>query len=638
MNWIWFAALLAIICSITIIAYLKSLDGPFVLDDVPNLESLKIIADTPGPEGLINFVENHAAGPLGRPISRLTFALNAQNWPADPKPFKLTNLVIHFLVGIAFFQLFILILDALDITDGKIAIALVGTGIWMLHPLNVSTVAYIVQRMAQLSALFSILSASLYLLARKSKGNKNLPIITLYTLSAMFMLLSIFSKENGAVTPFIILTLELTILRNSPKDCLRKAGFASLSLIPIVLILLGSIIIWDGLMESYQEKPFSLEERAWTQPGVLLSYLGQIFTPDVTTMGVFHDDYPLSKPPHWPEAAYPIALLLLLLISALVARKRLPLYSLAVLFFFVGHSIESTILPLEPYFEHRNYLPMGMAMLGFAYFFHELAKKISRNNRILFFLFSTLLLTSLGTLTTRAAEPWKSQLDFIDHASRGHPDSPRSMKMVSKLLMLVGNYQAASKIYQDALKKYPESALFQLELSLTQCRQWDNYPEKFEAFLRNISKSRDKNILGPISKELNLYNEAGACPLISRQVQEIYGLMRDTENLHWRPFELRSIHAMYGAMYLRSGDSVAGIQAYEEALKHTPDDEVILFALAEVHAQLEHLDKAGKYARAAIVGHLKHGYRSRLSRTQITMLEALSKHPEGGDAYKQLGY
>jgi hypothetical protein len=46
-----------------------------------------------------------------------------------------------------------------------------------------------------------------------------------------------------------------------------------------------------------------------------------------------------------------------LIILAIYARKRLPLFSLGILWFFCGHVLESTVYPLELMFLHRNYLP-----------------------------------------------------------------------------------------------------------------------------------------------------------------------------------------------------------------------------------------------------------------------------------------
>jgi hypothetical protein len=44
--------------------------------------------------------------------------------------------------------------------------------------------------------------------------------------------------------------------------------------------------------------------------------------------------------------------------SILLARKRAPLVAFGLAWFLIGHSLESTLLPLEIAHEHRNYLPL----------------------------------------------------------------------------------------------------------------------------------------------------------------------------------------------------------------------------------------------------------------------------------------
>ncbi|TQE98130.1 MAG: hypothetical protein FKY71_15460 [Spiribacter salinus] len=63
-----------------------------------------------------------------------------------------------------------------------------------------------------------------------------------------------------------------------------------------------------------------------------------------------------------------------LAVSAIKLRRRLPLYAAGIRFFLVGHLLESTFIPLELYFEHRNYLagallwlPVGGACFALGY-------------------------------------------------------------------------------------------------------------------------------------------------------------------------------------------------------------------------------------------------------------------------------
>ena len=78
-------------------AYWPGLRGAFLFDDFINLPSL-------GSEGAIThwqifwrYITSGHADPTGRPIAMLSFLADARDWPADPLPFKLTNLTLHLL-------------------------------------------------------------------------------------------------------------------------------------------------------------------------------------------------------------------------------------------------------------------------------------------------------------------------------------------------------------------------------------------------------------------------------------------------------------------------------------------------------------------------------------------------------------
>ena len=42
---------------------------------------------------------------LGRPVSLMSFTLDGQNWPTDPYPFRITNLLLHLANGLLIFLL-----------------------------------------------------------------------------------------------------------------------------------------------------------------------------------------------------------------------------------------------------------------------------------------------------------------------------------------------------------------------------------------------------------------------------------------------------------------------------------------------------------------------------------------------------
>ncbi len=51
-----------------------------------------------------------------------------------------------------------------------------------------------------------------------------------------------------------------------------------------------------------------------------------------------------------------VVFIVTLLVTGFAVRRRAPVLSLGILWFFAGQVLESTVLPLEIAFEHRNYL------------------------------------------------------------------------------------------------------------------------------------------------------------------------------------------------------------------------------------------------------------------------------------------
>src|SRR5678815_3737500 len=76
-------------------AYWPGLAGPFLFDDYGNLDVLGAYGHIRTWPDFLYYLPSGNADPTGRPIALLSFLLDAHSWPADPWPFKRTNLVLH---------------------------------------------------------------------------------------------------------------------------------------------------------------------------------------------------------------------------------------------------------------------------------------------------------------------------------------------------------------------------------------------------------------------------------------------------------------------------------------------------------------------------------------------------------------
>ena len=125
--------------------------GMFLLDDYANLGPLAQVQNLNNVDGLLRYLFSDAGGtPADRWLSKLSFLINDATWPSHPFGFKHTNILIHIINGLLIISL---VLRLMRITghEERISqiVALFTGSLWLLHPLNVSTTLYVVQRMAE---------------------------------------------------------------------------------------------------------------------------------------------------------------------------------------------------------------------------------------------------------------------------------------------------------------------------------------------------------------------------------------------------------------------------------------------------------------------------------------------------------
>lgn len=456
----WLAA--AGLCLLGLAIYLPGLSGNFIFDDNTNIVNNDSVQMHDLSAGSIDgAMLAGISGPLKRPISMLSFGLNYYFSGFDPYYFKLTNLVIHLLNGIGLFFLTRLILQAHRrrteprLTDTRILITSVAvSAAWLVHPLNLTAVLYVVQRMTSLSALFIILGLLCYVAGRQRINDGRPGAALILTGVLAFTPLAVLSKENGALLPVFMLVIEYTLFGfQTPQPRQRHLLYALYTLsiaVPAVIIATYTVISPHWLMSGYRIRDFDLTERLLTESRVLWFYLKLILVPTASQLGLFHDDFPISHglfEPHSTLAA--VIGLVALLAMALWSRRRAPLLALGLLWFFVGHSLESTILPLELIHEHRNYLPdYGVLMIlayGLLYPYSLANTLLGRQTLTAAFI----VLLSIGT-AVRASD-WGNPTLFAVIETAHHPESARANHFAA---VVYSNFAAAAKTPREKNKYY----------------------------------------------------------------------------------------------------------------------------------------------------------------------------------------
>ncbi|QEE23831.1 tetratricopeptide repeat protein [Rhodanobacter glycinis] len=467
---------LSLICLLTLWAYWPGLHGSFLFDDFANLPALGATGPIEHWATFWRYITSGSADPTGRPLTLLTFLLDARNWPADPFPFKRTNLILHLGNGVLLYALLARLGRSLQIGEGRAtAGAVLGAALWLLHPLMVSTTLYIVQREAMLPATCVMIGLLLWLHGRQRLAEGHALTGALWSILGLggFTLLATLAKANGALLPAYALLIEAIVLRprqplpintaRMHKAIMRVFGWLpALALFAYVARTAVQGLATGGLIGI---RSWSIGQRLLTEPRVLLDYLKLLWLPRPYTSGLFNDQFAASTSWLHPASTLPALLAVLALIAgAWHLRRHCPSLALAVLFYFAGQWLESTALPLELYFEHRNYTPALLMFWPLGLWLADTGKL-----RAVKITLMAVLPLAFADMTHARAEVWGNTRAQALIWATLNPASPRAQANAADVEMQHGHPQEAAARIARLLAAQPDQAQLAFNLIDAHC-------------------------------------------------------------------------------------------------------------------------------------------------------------------------
>jgi len=578
----WLVVAFFLIFGLTAFCYAPGLGGGFLFDDYPNLDDLGVYGGVVDWESFKSFVNNGFAGPTGRPLALATFLLDDNAWPSDPYSFKVTNLWIHLLCGVLIFASTRKLLSFYGKTSPHLEwIALLSSGIWLLHPYFVSTTLYIVQRMAQLSTLFVMLGLLGYLtgrcwLQRSPRKSYLLMSASIFLCSGLAAL----SKENGALLPLFIIVVEFCRPNIESKDRPNRYWMCIFLYIPGLLILGYLASMLDFSNAKWLNRNFSQYERLLTESRVLWGYMYDLWVPKIEGKGLFQDGYLLSRSMVSP----PITLVAIIswlaaIVLAIFFRRRFPLVSLAILFFLIAHLVESTVINLEIHFEHRNYqasvfmfLPLASATISLL--------GVTRL-RVLLVLICALLLM-LSALTYQRSSLWSSSRDLELYWAASSSDSARAQSVIASALASAGKSDDAEQHLQESMKRLPESALLTMTWMLQRVRSGSVTEGDFVIAGKRLARQPfdAQAITG-----LRQLTEVVISQSASRDIEgmlSLIELLELSEIYGSQPLFLRLVPYLKGKLLLKSGRTGSAYACYRDAMQLYHDSDAAMMMVAEM--------------------------------------------------------
>lgn len=566
--------------------------GPFIFDDYINLSRLKDVGCVDDFYSFLWFVFGGASA-NGRPLSFLTFLLHDTCWPTDPLPMKRFNLFWHALN----FCLFVVLSKELIKKPGKnlYFAALALAFIWFIHPINVSSIFLTVQRMTLMMSTCVVVGLILYIKGRRRVSESDGRGYWVMW-SGLFIagFLGSFFKESAVLVVFLVVAIELTIFSGASKNRYPWVAFFSFCVfLPLIIIILYIVIDPSGLIErGWLKRDYSAQEKVLTELRILWMYARQIVFPSMTSFGIYQDTITVSTGLFTPITTFISGLALLAsTLAAFVIRGRFPLVALGVLWFIGGHILEAFILPIELYFEHRNYLPGFGIILSLYGVWAAMEHKVRR----LLVPLAVGMSLVFAFMSYSNSQVWGDNRLLSRTWYQEREGSLRASQRYIQQMLVEGNEQAASKAINSYMAENTDASI-SMKLSAL---AWNCPDDLAEQWFRYIEEAKSAYYTTSINQTIQILMRNEACDAITMpRIRLLIDSFIDNPNYNSSPQFLENLYLLYSYSYKNEGDLSGAMSFADKAYQARPEplipytQSIWLYDAGLYDDALKYLDKA----------------------------------------------
>ncbi|UCD28343.1 MAG: tetratricopeptide repeat protein [Planctomycetota bacterium] len=620
------------LATVALAAYLNADHEKFLFDSGEDH-----IIRTEHTEGPIKAIKYFWQGRLNpdAPFTYLTFAWNYSFNRAigldgfDSTAFLIINVLIHALNGWLVYLLVGAMFRQVEPDRPKpIWIPLVLATLFTVHPLQASSVAYIIQRRGALAATFYLLAVLCYLKVRRpaeDQGRSASPgFASAWTWKGMVLTavipilywLSVRSKNLGVTLPFALLAVEFC-LRASDWRALKR--YLMLMIPGFVLCTIGMFVfLWmRGL---FDPRTFTIHyfgpSTTWgvwphllTEARVFVHYWKLLLLPLPRWCCIDHD-FTLSKSlfDHYAIAAIAFHVLLLALV-VVFARRRYILAALGILWFYIALIPYAALPQRELFVEYKTYLPSVGLVLILAEVLRYLRGRVSAVvPALVVAAWAAILLTT----TIHRNVIYQNAVNLWSDAVEKYPRYHRPQYNLGYELAALGRSRDAIIHYQEAVKyksDFSDRAHYNLAVALERTNQPLEALKHYREALRlNPNYLNACNNLGVLLAKMGKYEESIA--LFKRSIELAPNYINAYDNM--------------GGALRGMGRINEAIEYYKKALQMDPN-------LYSAHCNLaDTLMEKGEYDQAVV--HYKEVLRIRpyFKRAAEVLKAALAKKQSNG--------
>lgn len=508
---------LAMAFILTVAVYWPGLQGSFLFDDYPNIvDNHGVQPHNASLSSLVQAALSSPSSEFKRPLASLSLAANYLVTGLDPYWMKLTNLLIHLLNGLLVFLLARALLLSVPLHAGNVAemeekragmiASLIAAG-WMLLPINLTAVLYVIQRMESMANLFVLAGLIGYVTGRRrmlglsaatapagdeERHNPSPARIRGFLICLVSILvpttLGLLAKETAIMLPLYALLIEWALFHfhssilvsSSDRQlapsasaalsvgCLQKASRSDLRIITMFLLVLVMPMI-AGLTwlvprlfksDTWAFRDYTFGTRLLSEARIVVDYIGWTLVPTPRALSFYHDDFVISSGLLTPWTTLASIVCLAALIALMFwLRSRRPLVALGIALFLGCQLLTGTIVPLELIFEHRNYFASFGLLLAIVPLLAapapttptiEGSSSETRDcvDSLPFALPRHVLLAGLtlcwAALTALTAFAWGNPLRLAEDLATRAPQSPRAQYELGRTYIIYSHYDPAS--------------------------------------------------------------------------------------------------------------------------------------------------------------------------------------------------
>jgi tetratricopeptide (TPR) repeat protein len=536
--WPW---VLAVVGAVVVVfwAYSPALNGEFLFDD-----------------NALPFSLPNAAAPwrawIGqiRPVLMTTYWLNSRISAEDPYSYHIFNLIIHCLTSLLIFPMVRRLLEWSG-AQASLRNLLAGFAalVFLLHPAQTESVAYLAGRSESLSALLAAAAFTVFLYRRQTA-------VSWATVAAILALFgaAVLSKEQAVVLPALLL---LTDYWWNPGFSFQGIWRNWRLYLPMALgAAVGVAFFWHLILgaDTGGTAGFGIREFTWyqyffTQCRGLFVYIGMFVLPVNLTADW---DFSISRTILDGGAIFGLLALVALAAAAWLYRRRFPLAGYGYFVFLLLMSPTSSILPIkDPLAERRLYF----SMFGLLLILVEVLSRLKVDRRALAAACLVVALAAAAATRARAAV-WADPVSLWEDTVRKSPNKRRAHFQLAYAYDQQTRYSQALEEFQKTAELGPATPDLLLD--------WGLVYDHLGQFDQALGKFQQAASMHPTA---HVYTQIGMAYAQQTRWAEALQALATAEKLDPK---FPDTYVYRGKIYLNANQVPAAIQEYRRALAIDP--------------------------------------------------------------------